>query len=385
MMKNISVNKEVEIGDCKKKGFPPFNKLARNRTESFHSESKSESNLEYLLEKEKMVRIQKNKQKLSRRNSTGTIYIETTMSAQDNDITIHCVCVVLRAHMIEAARSRIKNDEEFNIFRDEVSNDNNNNNFFLAEEKKSIKIVQNGLKNISNDINRVISDDDFEYKDIPEEDNSFIDKRKNSMENNNESYNIVGRGRLSSCALAEATFGSNGYNEPTILGALKFSAESQDIIDNDVPTLQSVIGYFTDIFVKSQLESECIIMALIYCERLVKDTKGRLCICYDNWKSIVFTCLMMASKVWDDLSMWNVDFSISSSLNLRRVNDLELKLLETLKFIIRVSASEYAKYYFHLRSLISRLDLKKNKPIFQPLDLSKYFIFYKITLYIFLN
>ena len=25
-------------------------------------------------------------------------------------------------------------------------------------------------------------------------------------------------------------------------------------------------------------------MALIYCERLVKETQGRLCIRYDNWK-----------------------------------------------------------------------------------------------------
>jgi hypothetical protein len=375
MMKNISVNQVVEKVDSlgKLKGIPPFNKLARNRSDSFHSESKSESNLEYLFEKEKLIRIKKNKKNLSRRNSTGTIYIETTMSVQDNDITIHCVCVVLRAHMIEAARSGIKNDEEFNIFIDEENNTNSNINknkdICLAEEKLSIIIDQNNSK----EMNRVISEDDFEYKDIPEEDSNFIEKRKNSIESN-ESHGIVGRGRLSSYALAEATIGSDGYNEPTILGVLKFSAESQDVIDNDVPTLLSVIDYFTNIFVKSQLESECIIMALIYCERLVKDTKGRLCIRYDNWKSIVFTCLMMASKVWDDLSMWNVDFSISSSLNLRRVNDLELKLLETLKFIIRVSASEYAKYYFHLRSLISRLDLMNNDlSIFQPLDLSKLF------------
>lgn len=50
-------------------------------------------------------------------------------------------------------------------------------------------------------------------------------------------------------------------------------------------------------------------MTLIYCERLIKDTRGRLCIRYDNWRPILFACLVMSSKVWDDMSMWNADFS----------------------------------------------------------------------------
>jgi hypothetical protein len=73
-----------------------------------------------------------------------------------------------------------------------------------------------------------------------------------------------------------------------------------------VPSLEVVKDFFNLIFSKSQLENDCIIMALIYCERLVKKTKGRLCIRYDNWRSILFACLVMASKVWDDMSMWNV-------------------------------------------------------------------------------
>ena len=113
-------------------------------------------------------------------------------------------------------------------------------------------------------------------------------------------------------------------------------------------------------------------MALIYVERLVKETKGRLCIRYDNWRSILFACLVMASKVWDDLSMWNVDFShVYPSFDLQRVNTLELAMLDALKYIIRVSASEYAKYYFHLRSMITRLGLDggRESNLIKPLDL----------------
>lgn len=46
---------------------------------------------------------------------------------------------------------------------------------------------------------------------------------------------------------------------------------------------------------------------------------GRLVICYYNWKSIIFACMIMASKVWDDLSMWNTDFAqVSSVYDLQR-------------------------------------------------------------------
>ena len=45
--------------------------------------------------------------KLARRNSTGTIYIDSTMSKQDNKATIKCVCAVIRAHMVEAEEERI--------------------------------------------------------------------------------------------------------------------------------------------------------------------------------------------------------------------------------------------------------------------------------------
>jgi hypothetical protein len=123
------------------------------------------------------------------------------------------------------------------------------------------------------------------------------------------------------------------------------------------------------------MESECIIMCLIYVERLVKVTKGRFCIRYDNWRPTVFACMILASKVWDDLSMWNVDFShISPAFDLQRINELELALLDALHYEVKVPAGEYAKYYFHLRSMIARLGFHdKDSPDYgmtlQPLNI----------------
>lgn len=55
---------------------------------------------------------------IKRRNSTGTIYVDTTMSAQDNRATIRCVCAVIRAHMIEAETEKIIPKRQFDTFKD---------------------------------------------------------------------------------------------------------------------------------------------------------------------------------------------------------------------------------------------------------------------------
>ena len=54
------------------------------------------------------------------------------------------------------------------------------------------------------------------------------------------------------------------------------------------------------------------------------------------------------------------------------MNALELAILEALDYVIRVPASEYAKYYFHLRSMMARLGLhvnSSNGKMTEPLDL----------------
>jgi hypothetical protein len=80
----------------------------------------------------------------------------------------------------------------------------------------------------------------------------------------------------------------------------------------------------------------------------------------------------MASKVWDDLSMWNVDFSqVLVNFDLQRINELEMALLDALQYTVKVPASEYAKYYFHLRSMMARLGYHLNNTDkgLQPLNI----------------
>lgn len=132
--------------------------------------------------------------------------------------------------------------------------------------------------------------------------------------------------------------------------------------DNDeIPSLDEITLFYRFIFNKAQLESDCIIMSLIYVERLIKDTNGGVRPNVKNWKSVLFSCMILSSKVWDDLSMINIDFSQACpsgvSFNLQRINHLELALLNALKYNVKVPASEYAKYYFLMRSMMIRSGL----------------------------
>lgn len=128
-----------------------------------------------------------------------------------------------------------------------------------------------------------------------------------------------------------------------------------------IPTLEAVTDFYRSIFVRSQMETECIIISLIYVERLIKKTKGELRPQSDNWRSILFSCMVLASKVWDDLSMWNCDFSkigpCGMTFSLQRTNELEIALLSALQYRVKVGASEYAKYYFLLRGMLCRSGL----------------------------
>ena len=80
--------------------------------------------------------------------------------------------------------------------------------------------------------------------------------------------------------------------------------------------------------------------------------------------SIDFACSIYINGfvLHKDLSMWNGDFSQSCppggvNFSVQRVNQLELAVLNSLKFNVKVPASEYAKYYFLLRSMLIKSGL----------------------------
>lgn len=123
--------------------------------------------------------------------------------------------------------------------------------------------------------------------------------------------------------------------------------ETMQIYD---PSHEDIAAYAKYVTIASKMENEAPIIALVYIERILHKT-GILVNKY-NWKRILLICLCVASKVWDDDSLENVHFpKVMADVNLIMLNKLEKIFLDLfLDYDVVVKGSEYAKYYFILRT-----------------------------------
>lgn len=105
-----------------------------------------------------------------------------------------------------------------------------------------------------------------------------------------------------------------------------------DDYDNYNPEHRQIYKFVRTLFNAAQLTAECAIITLVYLERLVIVrirfssittclqkhflylyidrllTYADVDITPGNWKRIVLGAILLASKVWDDQAVWNIDY-----------------------------------------------------------------------------
>ena len=117
------------------------------------------------------------------------------------------------------------------------------------------------------------------------------------------------------------------------------------------PTPHTLASLITHLFRHTHLQPECIIIALIYIERLASLPPHTL-LTSANHIPLLLTALLTASKVWDDQASYVVDFtSVLPLLTVRQMGRLERVFVQQLQYTLYISSSEYAKYFYALRSL----------------------------------
>ncbi|KAH6601370.1 hypothetical protein BASA50_001641 [Batrachochytrium salamandrivorans] len=116
------------------------------------------------------------------------------------------------------------------------------------------------------------------------------------------------------------------------------------------PSEEEIFRFLECLFISTELSVECVIISLIYVQRMIGKTG--ISIQPINWARIVLGGVILASKVWDDHAVWNVDFcQIFPDVNVSDLNDLERFFMESIKYDVSVRASVYARYYFELRDM----------------------------------
>eukprot|EP01114_Cavostelium_apophysatum_P007822 TRINITY_DN20014_c0_g1_i1.p1 TRINITY_DN20014_c0_g1~~TRINITY_DN20014_c0_g1_i1.p1 ORF type:complete len:294 (+),score=88.52 TRINITY_DN20014_c0_g1_i1:168-1049(+) len=120
------------------------------------------------------------------------------------------------------------------------------------------------------------------------------------------------------------------------------------LIDPTIPEIETIEKFIKNIFKIGQLAAESLIMGVAYADRVMQ---AGFKFYPFNYKRLMLAALILASKVWEDQAVWNVDFlELFPLATPNDLGQLEKKILSLLSFDVSITASHYARIYFDLRA-----------------------------------
>ena len=223
------------------------------------------------------------------------------------------------------------NDQKFIDDNNQMNNDNDNENNILKSKKNSL--TNTNKQDQPNNIEKNNSPIQKSKKEIP-----------NFEENNlNELHYILDISSIDELTYYLVKRAEIIYEDFNYI-FMKIS-ERRYI---PTPEPQPIFDFIADIIILTKIEKEVIVLSLIYLERFIFNTG--LLLTSINWRRIILTSMIIASKIWDDNSFENGRFSqVFTILRVYEINTLKRIFLEIINYKLFVKQSEYFKYLMMIK------------------------------------
>ena len=300
--------------------------------------------------------IQKNKDDEDNNNTFNNEIDELGLNTESNDDNLN------------KNNNIIKDTKEFDI---KINDDNSDNNkISLEKEEKLINLEENKIKENISTIPSSIKNNSEINNNIIEQNDINNDTNNNKINNNaliedNKVVNMkLSPEKKEQNERKETEEEDNIYESDYILDITSideltyYLIKRAEIFDEDfnyilmkiierryipTPEPQTIFDFMADIIILTKMEKEVVVLSLIYIERLIYNTG--LLLTSRNWRRILLTAMIIASKIWDDNSFENSHFSqVFANLGINEINTLERIFLEMINYKVYVKQSEYFKY-----------------------------------------
>ena len=96
----------------------------------------------------------------------------------------------------------------------------------------------------------------------------------------------------------------------------------------------------------SNCSAECLILSLIYIDRLIQS--GRIPVNSLTVHRVIITSVMIAIKFFDDTFCLNSFYAQIGGIQTEELNNLEMVFLKSINFTLLVSCEDYQKYHNEL-------------------------------------
>ncbi|KAL4455711.1 hypothetical protein ABPG74_003121 [Tetrahymena malaccensis] len=276
----------------------------------------------------------------------------------------------------DVGNSKVPYDESLNLYLEKNPNSEDEENEFLSQNinkqcqqdknnKYDLDDTQNQEKSLQEPESFNQDYNQENYEEVESEGEIEADNEQQEIPNNQEAAETDSQLNFSTISRYSMVIPNDDISNKRLFDKTYNYKENSDQIFTQKPTKETIQNYCKNVCISCQLEKQIPIIALVYIERLLNNSGFYMT--PKNWRKVTITSMIMASKIWDDESFENKNFSQAFPMfDVIQINEMERVFLNFIDYNLYVKGADYAKYYFILREFAQKN--KKSFPL-RPLDL----------------